>query len=50
MNCKISVNLNTLNVEKNDELVEIFDVKVEDNILYLEISRPEEEYTLPIIQ
>jgi hypothetical protein len=43
MNCRIAVNLNTLEVEKSHELVEVFDVKIENNILYLEVSKPEPE-------
>lgn len=49
MNSKISINLDTLKAEKSDELLEIFNVEIEDNVLYLEISRPEEEYNTPII-
>jgi hypothetical protein len=47
MNSKISINLDTLNVEKSDELLEIFDVEIKDNVLYLEISRPEPEVIYP---
>jgi hypothetical protein len=49
MNCKISVNLDTLEVEKSDELVEIFDVRIEGNILHLEVSKPEPEVIYPYI-
>jgi len=47
MNCKISVNLDTLNVNKSDELCEIFDVKIEDNTLHLEIYRVDNTPTVP---
>lgn len=47
MNCKISVDLKTLEIKKTDELVDIFDVKVEDDILHLEIYRVNDDPIIP---
>lgn len=45
MNVKLEINLDTLEAITDDESVTIVELKKEDNKIFLEVSKPDPEFT-----